>query len=246
MIEARKSRRFNEIFYRYNKYYLLRRHLHELTMHGHPDFIYKDRPVLYIMNHCSWWDGMIVYHAWQTASRGDHYIMMDEKQMKSFRFFRKLGAFSIDKTKPREIVRSLEYTAKLMAEGKRVWLFPQGDFRHLEQRPLGFQSGIGRLLSAVPGAIVVPVTVYYTLTHQRPQASIWFGAAVEDNWVGRERHEARAGLEQVLTAQLDVHRAMAIDGKLMQLQASTYLLPAVKRTDETFASVRKKVMQWLR
>lgn len=246
MIEAEKSKRFNAIFYSYNKYYLLRRYLHEIMMHGHPDSIKENSPVVYIMNHCSWWDGMIVYHAWQTVSRGDHYIMMDERQMKSFRFFRKIGAFSIDKTKPREIVRSLDYSAKLLEEGKRVWMFPQGDFRHLEQRPLGFQSGIGRLLSTVPEAVVVPVTLYYTLTHQRPQASIWFGAAVEENWAKRERHETTALLEQVLTAQLDAHRAMVIAGTHMQMPASTYLLRAAKRTDETFASVRKKVMQWLR
>lgn len=91
MIAAAKSRVFHKIFRRYNEWYLLRRAFRSVAAAGSPDpDIAGSRPVLYIMNHSSWWDGLWFYHAIQCLSHADwaqYYVMMEERQLSSFRFF---------------------------------------------------------------------------------------------------------------------------------------------------------------
>ena len=65
--------------------------------------------------------------------------MMDEPGLKQYPFFRKLGAFSINREQPKEIVQSLRYSKKLIDQNMPVWLFPQGEIQHQEIRPLEFQ-----------------------------------------------------------------------------------------------------------
>ncbi|KMU98291.1 hypothetical protein ACS72_16070, partial [Acinetobacter sp. VT 511] len=101
------------------------------------------RPVIYFMNHSSWWDGLLLYHAARQTSRGDHYVMMEEQQLQQYAFFRKLGAYSINKESASGIRTSLQYTSELLDSGKRVWIFPQGEILHQEARPIQFRPGIG-------------------------------------------------------------------------------------------------------
>ncbi|WP_461671298.1 lysophospholipid acyltransferase family protein, partial [Mycobacterium tuberculosis] len=136
---------FMRLFAQYNERYLLPRYLHGAAVRGAMYDGGRGRPALFIMNHCSWWDGMLVFLAITRLSgyEREHYVMMDEKQLKKFRFFRRLGAFSVDKSSQRGILQSLRYAEEKLKAGHNVWLFPQGDIRHLEARPLQFQSGTG-------------------------------------------------------------------------------------------------------
>ncbi|MGF7030611.1 hypothetical protein J2T17_001516 [Paenibacillus mucilaginosus] len=99
--------------------------------------------------------------------------MMSEEGLRRFRFFRRLGAFSVDRGSLQGVKDSLRYAAGVL-EGERraLWLFPQGDIRHGDVHPLGFHSGIGYLLREVPGIQVVPVSFYYCfLQDQKPGRS---------------------------------------------------------------------------
>lgn len=96
MIRAVKSKPFNRIFALYNHYYLLRRRFRSFTLTGSLDPqvdlrdnspIDPNRPVIYFMNHSSWWDGLLLYHAARQTSRGDHYVMMEEQQLQQYAFF---------------------------------------------------------------------------------------------------------------------------------------------------------------
>lgn len=96
MIRAVKSKPFNRIFALYNHYYLLRRRFRSFTLTGSldPQVDIRDnspieatRPVIYFMNHSSWWDGLLLYHAARQTSRGDHYVMMEEQQLQQYAFF---------------------------------------------------------------------------------------------------------------------------------------------------------------
>lgn len=246
MIEARKSKSFEQIFHTYNKYYLLRRHFHSLTLRGTFDHEgTTNKPILYIMNHSSWWDGLLAYYATRTCSRNDHYIMMDEKQMNRYPFFRKIGAFSIDKTSLRGIIQSLHYAGKLLDRGACVWLFPQGEIYHSEVRPLHFQSGCGYLLAECEAAAVVPVTMISAmLQHQKPDASLWAGEPIFQNWkqLGRKKtvEELRISLEN----QLNVHRQLVISEQNTISEQFIPILEEGRSTNDIFDDFRKKVGIW--
>ncbi|WP_017810994.1 lysophospholipid acyltransferase family protein [Paenibacillus shenyangensis] len=218
MITAHKSLWFDRIFIRYNEWYLLRRNFHSFTLSGELDSIPANQPAVYIMNHSSWWDGLLIYHAFRHASAGDHYVMMEERQLRRYTFFGKLGAFSIDKSSPGDIRLSLRYAAELLNQGKRVWMFPQGEMRHLEERPLTFRPGIGLLLRQTAGSVpVIPVTLYYGLyQHARLQASLHIGAPVYEDWSRLSARACASQLEALITSQLDQQRAISLtnDGEL--------------------------------
>lgn len=218
MIPAHKSSWFDRMFIRYNEWYLLRRNFHSFTLSGDLDSIAADQPAVYIMNHSSWWDGLLIYHAFRYASASDHYVMMEERQLRHYTFFGKLGAFSIDKSSPTDIRLSLRYAADLLHQGKRVWIFPQGEVRHLEERPLTFRPGIGLLLRQTNGSVpVIPVTLYYGLyQHARLQASLHVGTPVHEDWSSLSARSCASRLETLVSSQLDEQRtvSLAANGEL--------------------------------
>ncbi|KAB2953407.1 hypothetical protein F9B85_05725 [Heliorestis acidaminivorans] len=245
MIESSKNPWFNRIFYQYNLNYLLRRHFHAIYMRGEVDPSTVQGPMVYMMNHSSWWDGLLVYHVTESCSRGDHYLMMDEAQMSKYRFFRRLGAFSINKKEPREILKSLAYAVRLLEKGASVWIFPQGDIYPLEKRPLHFQSGIGHMLRQCIDVPVLPVTLYYSLCqHQKTEASIFFGAPVKQDWSTMNRKDIGRFLEVILESQLDEHRqSVALHGT-KALPGFSVIMKASPSTNERFDSFLKMVKPW--
>lgn len=70
------------------------------------------------MNHSSWWDGLLAYHAAGKLPGKRHYFMMEEEQLRKYAFFRKLGAYSINPGSPGDARASLRYTAGLLEAGR--------------------------------------------------------------------------------------------------------------------------------
>ncbi|WP_028563201.1 lysophospholipid acyltransferase family protein [Paenibacillus pinihumi] len=239
MIGASKSRLFNALFFRYNAYYLLRRHFRYVGLSGELDPLPRTG-LLYLMNHSSWWDGLIVYHAICTCSQGDHYVMMDERQLARYSFFRKLGAFSIDKSSTRGIVRSLDYAAELLSAGKRVWMFPQGDIRHLESRPLEFKSGAAYLLRSSPAAAVMTMTAYYSLCHhQKAEVTLQAAAPLMMPWNEMERRSISAVLRKRLNEQLEAHKQSVVQSAPLPSPEYAALLRGGRSTSDHFDSMKR-------
>lgn len=245
MIEARKSKPFEQVFHTYNKHYLLRRQFHNITLRGTLDPVQTNRPILYIMNHSSWWDGLLVYYAIRRASIKDHYMMMDKEQMKLYRFFRKIGAFSIEKTSLKGILESLHYAGELLDRGACVWLFPQGEIYHSDVRPLRFQSGTGYLLTKCNEAAVVPVTMISAmLRHQKPEASLWAGDPIIEDWKGFGRKKTVEKLCLSLEKQLDDHRQLVIEERNTISEEFRPILQEGRSTNDVFDDFQKKVGKW--
>lgn len=205
MLSANKSRLFDQIFFHYHQKYLLERRFRYVGFTGDLDpSLVEGRPVLYIMNHSSWWDGLLAYQAFRKLTTHDHYVMMEEKQLKKFTFFRKLGAFSINKESASDVKASFEYTTQLLRAGKRVWMYPQGKIMHQDLRPLTFQRGIGVLLRRVPDAAVIPVTLVHGMYGQdKPEALLMAGPPLLDNWGMMDSRMITNRLETVMEEQLD-------------------------------------------
>ncbi|GFZ79387.1 glycerol acyltransferase [Paenibacillus marchantiophytorum] len=245
MIASDTSRWFKWLFSHYNERYLLQRHFHAIDTVGDIDPAPPGRPVLYMMNHSSWWDGLIVYQAIVRASKREHFMMMDEKQMSRYRFFRKIGAFSIDKSSYRGVIESLHYSEQLLKQGHSVWLFPQGDIQHLEHRPLQFQNGIGYLLERCPEAIVQPVTAYYSLgLHQKAEVSLLFGMQIEHDWLLESRKLRNAMLRARLEQQLDDHRNLVIRTNGGAIVGARSLLQTTRSTNEKYDAWKNGVAKW--
>ena len=67
----------------------------------------------------------------------DAYGIMEERQLRRYGFFRRLGMFSVDRENFRSARRSLDYAATLLrGTGRVLWLFPQGEIVPNDRRPV--------------------------------------------------------------------------------------------------------------
>ncbi|MCE4051457.1 MULTISPECIES: lysophospholipid acyltransferase family protein [Bacillaceae] len=202
MIEAKKDVVFNKLFSIFHKRMLAFSFdkIYWQESSKLPSF-----PGIFVCNHSSWWDGLIYYQLTKTVILQDMYIMMHEQGLKQFPYFKKLGAFSIDRSSPKEILKTMRYAEVLLKQGKSVWLFPQGDEYHLEKRPLQFQPGTLYLQEKLPEIPIIPVCFYYSFAHKRkPEAWIKAGNPLYSNDLpGDSRFEKTLLLEKKCTDALD-------------------------------------------
>jgi 1-acyl-sn-glycerol-3-phosphate acyltransferase len=161
---------------------------------------------LFLANHSCWWD-LFLAHLLNERIPVDGYGMMEHFNMVRFGFFRRIGAFSVDRTDPLAVRASLDYACELL-RGPRagVWIFPQGRMIGNDVRPLGFQRGLGVLIGRAGRVRVVATALRYEFWQdERPEAFVRFG---EPAWVDRaERSTVVATWERRLTDELDALRA---------------------------------------
>ena len=165
------------IFQRYLTW-LFKRNFHEIRLLGTVPEIPDDLPLLLLPNHSTWWDGFFVYLLNKRVFRRTAHLMMLETQLRRYKFFRKIGAYSIEPQHRRGILESLEYTVELLGrEMSLVAIFPQGELLPWHTRPLGYKRGIewilrkhGRPVSVLPLAIRTEF-----LGEKRPSVFFLFG-----------------------------------------------------------------------
>lgn len=142
-----------------------------------PKFEYK-YPIVLAPNHSTWWDGFFVYMLNKLYFQKKFHIMVLEEQLKKYKFFLKLGAYSIDQKNPKKIIESLNYTNDLLNNPDvMTTIFPQGELLPNFTRPLKFNKGIERVaknhmdkLNIVPLAMKI-----HYLKEQRSQVFFKFG-----------------------------------------------------------------------
>lgn len=205
MIKANKSPVFEFIFERYNRW-LIRRRFDSVLLKGETGLLSQQDslPIIFCVNHSSWWDGLVAY----LLSRRFHlngYWMMEEKQLKNLRPFTWLGAFSVVREDAREAAASIKYAINVL-KGKRetaLWIFPQGEILPNDVRPIRFFSGIQTIAERVSPCIVVPIALRYEfLGNYKPSIFINIGSPISI------MDEAECGklmedLEAAVTALLD-------------------------------------------
>ena len=131
MIPARRSRVFIALFTRHVRSRIGKRFV-AMRVRG-LEMVrerLRERAVIIVSNHTSWWDPLVVIHLAVTELRGESYAMMDAKNLRKFPFFAWIGAFGVDLDDPRDGARALRYAARLLKNrGALVWIFPQGTER---------------------------------------------------------------------------------------------------------------------
>jgi 1-acyl-sn-glycerol-3-phosphate acyltransferase len=165
--------------------------------------------VLLLANHSCWWD-LFFAHLLGVSVPLDGYGMMEHFNLRRFGFFRRIGAYSVDRTDPRSVRESLDYTVELLGRPRAgVWVFPQGAIYPNDLRPIRFQPGLRALLRRAGRLRIVPVALRYEFWQdERPEALARFG---EPTWVDRSEADTVLGAwEGRLTAELDALRADAL------------------------------------
>lgn len=130
---------------------------------------------LVYVNHSSWWDGFVLHQLGQVAG-WDAYCLMEERNLRRYRFLARLGAFSIRPGEPDSARESLRYARQLLRQPRAaVCLFPEGALRPFGVLPLRLQRGV-ELLARAGKVECVPVALRYAFfEHERPDVLVEVG-----------------------------------------------------------------------
>ncbi|MGD7009120.1 lysophospholipid acyltransferase family protein [Metabacillus sp. 84] len=211
MIKASKTRWFDFGFSQYTKH-LFKKHFRGIYVHTDSEL---PAHALWCANHCSWWDGLVLHYLNRAVLKQDFHVMMHEKGMREFPYFKHLGAFSVNRDHPRDIIQSVRYGGELLRRGKSVAIFPQGDEKHLEQRPLAFLSGLTAMAEMSPETPILPIALYYSFGSEKKQELyIHVGSPLSYQSLKGSRKEKTKTVEEVFTAQLDDLREKVISGQV--------------------------------
>ena len=170
-------------------------------------------PLLIVASHTSWWDAIMPILLSFDLCDLEAFGVMEEAQLTRYRFFRRLGMFSINPGDPRSALESLRYGSNLLTGTNRVlWYFPQGEIVPSGTRPIEVQPGTGRLIGLTRELSILPIAFQYELLdNERPDTWIKIGAPVK---IKSDEHHAddHDNLVQVeLTKTMDTLREDVIE-----------------------------------
>lgn len=207
MLEAKKNFLFEKIFIFYNRN-LLKRRFHSIKVSGLklPENRNPNTPLIIYANHSSWWDGLIILEVLSNF-KFDNFVLMEEKQLRKLRFFRRLGAFSVVRENPREAKKSIEYSVKILTEkiNRTLLIFPQGEILHNDIRPLGFFNGLSEIIEQSGNCLVCPLVIRYEFRGNfKPEIFITIGEPRAFNFADKiTRKKVTKELEEAMTFYLD-------------------------------------------
>ncbi len=163
----------HHLFFRNYFRYILWKDFRKTEIHGE----YRDKglPLLLIGNHFSWWDGFFSYELNCRLFKRRFYLMMLEKQLRKIKFFRRLGAFSIDPGS-RSVLESINYAGKLLEDNNNLLtLFPQGKLQSQYTDIINFQKGWFRILenAANPVHVLFMANLTDYFSHRKPSLYIY-------------------------------------------------------------------------
>jgi 1-acyl-sn-glycerol-3-phosphate acyltransferase len=165
------------------------RHFHALRV-SRQGFVPElpPEPVIFVMNHPSWWDPMIglVLTAWMPACRV-HRAPIDATGLAQYRFLERLGFFGVEVGTTRGSLAFLRQSLAILADpASALWITSQGTFVDPRDRPVRLKEGIGHLASRLVRGSIVPLAVEYPFWNDRcPEALACFGSPIRIASSGR-------------------------------------------------------------
>ncbi len=184
MLKVRRSKLYTLWFGWYSRRQF-RRYFNSVRVFMHPGVQQMNlcTPVIFYANHACWWDGFWSQLCSEEFFCQNLHIIIEFQQLRKHRFFTRIGAFSLDRSRPRSAVKTIHYAAELLsAKSERqnaLWIFPQGKIEAVDKRPLFFFKGtasiVSRLLDTIPGVYLVSVVsrIDY-LDEQKPELFLSF------------------------------------------------------------------------
>jgi 1-acyl-sn-glycerol-3-phosphate acyltransferase len=214
MIEAKKNNIFQRLFAIYTNH-LLRKTFNGIYIKGEENFLNRNKniPTVVFLNHSSWWDALIPFYLSYSVWNADGYAFMDIKQLQKYKFFRRIGVFSVDRESGRESMKSIGYALELLKNKDTVlWIFPQGELLHWNVRPVAFEHGLSYMLSKSGKVNLIPAALNYEfLMEQRPEIFISVSEpVVTDNEIPRRKMSEHLG--GIMEKMLDEQKSLIVSG----------------------------------
>ena len=209
----------------------LRKHFNAVHVRG--EVSGSALPTIYAPNHSTWWDGHLCHVVANDVLHHDGYLMMEERNLKRYRFFTWAGCFGVNRDDARAAIASLDYAAELLRghPERGMYIFPQGTMVPNERRPLHLYSGVARLAQRVGAVRVVPVAMRYSfLQEQRPDIFISIGVGRDVSATDTSR-ALTAWLGSAITSELD---ALTADVTAERLDGFTTVLRGKGGIDRIF------------
>ncbi len=178
MIRA-KHNKYITFFFRHYINLILKRHFHIITITG--DIPEPDRAILMIGNHFSWWDGFFAFYVNFTMLHKRFHVMMLEEQLAKRKFFRGLGAFSVQPYS-RSIIESLHYASGLLQDPENMLVFyPQGRIETSYIQHIRFSKGVMKIWDDIEGtkpSILFYVALVDYFSNPKPTLNIYLSPLV--------------------------------------------------------------------
>jgi len=118
-------------------------------------------PVVFVVNHPSWWDPLTLLLVTDLFPDRQHYAPMDAAALAKYKFFAKLGMFGVKPGAGLTFVRTGR--AILKEANAALWVTGQGRFADARDRSVPVRGGV----AALGCATVIPVAIEYTFWHER-------------------------------------------------------------------------------
>lgn len=176
-IPANKSVLFTKLFGWYTRLLFYRRFKFVwLLQEYHPE---RSSRTVYYLNHNSWWDGLIPLLLNECRFEQHARALMEEKQMRQYPFFSRIGAFSIDPGHPRKALRSMQYAVESMQRNHAsLFIYPEGEIKPAGS-PLQFKNGLAWLHGRLAGVDFVPIAIHiHTQRFDKPELLLHAGPAL--------------------------------------------------------------------
>jgi len=142
---------------------------------SNPIDIDKNKSILLLANHFSFWDGLILHCINDALFKKNFHFMVNEDTAYKLHYLQYGGAFSINK-KSRQILESLDYAAALLAEPDNlVLLFPQGKLFSNFVEDVRFEKGVLRVIKQAAGKfqLVFAATFIQFYKHRKQSINVY-------------------------------------------------------------------------
>ncbi|WDF77393.1 1-acyl-sn-glycerol-3-phosphate acyltransferase [Mucilaginibacter sp. KACC 22773] len=206
MIYNKKNILINRIIHYYVKW-IVARQFHEVLFNNIE--VDKNKSVLLIANHFSFWDGLILYCVTQKLLKKQYHVMVEEKTVHMLHYLKFAGAFSINK-KSRDIIESLDYAARLLDDPQNlVLIFPQGKLFSNYVEDVRFDKGVFRIMKKAYGKyqLVFASTFIQYFKHKKSTATVYLKSD-NNNYTGitalKEAYQQHYSSSKLLQTEFDI------------------------------------------
>jgi len=207
--DAALPRRIGWLFDGFSRYVhrFLRKHFRAVRISRSGSAIPSDgEPMLFVMNHPSWWDPMVGIALARTLPGYHHYAPIHQAMLAQYPIFGRLGFFGVDPQSLRSAASFLHRGEAILSQPEHaLWVTAQGDFADVRTRPLDLKSGVGHLAARMKRGWVICIAFEYAFwTERTPEALIRIAEPIAIGATSpRSGKEWTEHLEAILTANLD-------------------------------------------
>ena len=206
MVYNKKNIFINRIIHYYVKW-IVSRQFHEVLFNSIE--VDKNKSVLLIANHFSFWDGLILYCMNEKLLKKRYHVMVEEKTVHMLHYLKFVGAFSVNK-KSRDVVESLDYAARLLDDPQNlVLIFPQGKLFSNYVEDVHFDKGVFRIMQKAQGKyqLAFASTFIQYFKHKNSTATVYLKSD-NNNYAGitelKEAYQQHYSSSKLLQTEFDI------------------------------------------